>query len=230
MLLLHSSGNFLFSDQAVCLAVVCWITWEGTVVNSCMHKSVGFHIWSSKMDQMCVSVFALGQCVTGECTENKLPIISFSAGLFKCLSASSRRLRRMLTSGCCQFSVHVHLSWISSAEQGPQANIPLIFFHPWFISLASFLSNTWTPPPTAVHRGLKREENVGLSQGTFGLLWLGGRGHGSCGWGSCCLACPFVSLMTLLRKVSCSIQEALRVILPDDGHFPRLKPGGGEMF
>lgn len=147
MLLLHSSGNFLFSDLAVCLAVVCWITWEGTAVNSCMHKSVGFHIWRSKMDQMCVFVFALGQCVTGECTENKLPIIYFSAGLFKCLSASSRRLRRMLASGCCQFSVHVHLSWISSAEHGPQANIPLIFFHPWFISLASFLSNTWTPPP-----------------------------------------------------------------------------------
>lgn len=33
------------------------------------------------------------------------------------------------------------------------------------------------------------------------------------------LAGPFVSLMAWLRKVSCSVQEALGVILLDDGRF-----------
>lgn len=36
--------------------------------------------------------------------------------------------------------------------------------------------------------------------------------------------------MTRPRKVSRSIQEALRVILPDDGCFPQHQPGGREMF
>lgn len=68
-----------------------------------------------------------------------------------------------------------------------------------------------------------------------GYIWsfsdVGGKG--ACSWWlgrvySCCLGSPFVFLMTRPRKVSCSIQKALRVILPDDGCFPSHLPGGGE--
>lgn len=68
-----------------------------------------------------------------------------------------------------------------------------------------------------------------------GYIWsfsdVGGKG--ACSWWlgrvyCCCLGSPFVSLMTRPRKVSCSIQKALRVILPDDGCFPSHSPGGGE--
>lgn len=68
-----------------------------------------------------------------------------------------------------------------------------------------------------------------------GYIWsfsdVGGKR--ACSWWlgrvySCCLGSPFVSLMTRPRKVSCSIQKALRVILPDDGCFPSHLPGGGE--
>lgn len=43
------------------------------------------------------------------------------------------------------------------------------------------------------------------------------------GGSSSCLAWPFVSLMTWLRKV---FQEALRVILPDKGYSPQHYPEG----
>lgn len=62
-----------------------------------------------------------------------------------------------------------------------------------------------------------------------GSLWGRARLHGGggCELFSFCLACPFVSLMTRPCKVSRSIQEALRVVLPDDG--PNSL-GGREMF
>lgn len=113
---------------------------------------------------------------------------------------------------------------ITSAEQWPNANIPVNFsipdlstcLIPFQLGSAAFRSVT--------RQGLRREENHGTHyQARFGVLfWLWGEGGcGSCSWGSSsCLACPFVFLMTWPRKVSHSIQEALRVILPDDGHFP----------
>lgn len=60
----------------------------------------------------------------------------------------------------------------------------------------------------------------------------GGWGEGLCwlllGVFSCCLAGPFVSIMTWPRKVSRPIQETLRVILPDDGRFPPIGGLGGK--
>lgn len=113
------------------------------------------------------------------------------------------------------------VSQITSAEQRPNANIPVNFsipdlstcLIPFQLGSVAFCSVT--------HRGVKREENHGAEPGYIWCASLtGGKGRGSCSWGSSsCLACPFVSLMTWPRKVSRSIQEALRVILPDDGHF-----------
>lgn len=54
--------------------------------------------------------------------------------------------------------------------------------------------------------------------GEGGLVDVGG----GWGWFRLPLAGPFVSLMTWLRKVCPSIQKALRVILPDDGHFAHM--------
>lgn len=110
-----------------------------------MLKSISFHIWSSKMDQMYVFVCAFVQCLTGKCTENKLSNVCFSAGLFKCQPASSRAIERIPASDFCQCSVHVHLSWISSAEQEPQANIPVNFFNPDSFHLLHFSPN-YKPP------------------------------------------------------------------------------------
>lgn len=127
-------------------------------------------------------------------------------------------LRRTLSSDSCQFSIHVRLSWISSVHNQTSPWIFLLrFISPCFVSL-----QLGSPPHLHCHA--LRAEAWGECGSEPGCIWpplTGGRGHGSCGWGSSsCLACPFVSLMTWLRKVSCSIQEALRVILPDDGHPP----------
>lgn len=127
-----------------------------------------------------------------------LPIICFQRGLFKRLSASSRRLGRMLTSDCCQFSIHVHLSWISSAEQWPQANIPVNFRPSPINSPASFLSNL---EALLLHRHALKAEAWGECGSEPQCIWppsrIGGKGtrrYGSCGWGSSsCLAWPFVS-------------------------------------
>lgn len=83
--------------------------------------------------------------------------------------------------------------------------------------------------------GMKNYGEMSACGAERGYIWsfsdVGGKG--ACSWWlgrvySCCLGSPFVSLMTRPRKVSCSIQKALRVILPDDGCFPSHLPGGGE--
>lgn len=144
-----------------------------------MLKSVGFHIWSNKMDQMCVFVWVFVRCRTGKCTENKLFHVCLSAGFFKCPSASSKWLGRMLALDFCQSSVHVHLSWISSAEQGPQANIPVNFFTPDSFHLLHFYPN-WKHPPPAFHCHAWRAEEWGDCWSESGHIWpsslTGGRG------------------------------------------------------
>lgn len=143
-----------------------------------MLKSVGFHIWSSKMDQMCVFVWAFVQSRTGKCTENKLSHVCLSAGPFKCPSASSKWFGRMLALDFCQSSVHVDLSWNSSAEQGPQANIP-VYFSP-LIHFTCFISvQIGSTSPPVFHCHAPRAKAWGECWSEPGHIWpplTGGRG------------------------------------------------------
>lgn len=119
---------------------------------------------------------------------------------------------------------------ITSAEQRPKANIPVNFFHSRFICHLPHSFPTWERPALAPWHAEDRSVRR-IMRHKSGHIWCpsltGGRGRGSWSWGSSsCLACPFVFLMTWLRKVSRSIQKALRVILPDDRHFPHFLPWG----
>lgn len=143
-----------------------------------------------------------------------------------CLSASPKRQWWILARDFCQFSVHISISQITSAQEGANANIPVHFSVPDSFHLPHYFPS-WEHPILLCHALKTKAWGESWARATLHttpLSYLWGMGRGSCSRGSSsCLDCPFVSLMTWLRKV---FHEALRVILPDKGYFPHHYPEG----
>lgn len=229
MLLLCSSEYLLFPDLAVCFALPLWLcacVWSlSSTVNACVC--------------LCMYIMSLGNTHTHTIPA---PLLSSFSVLqvhpwppshlqtsltysMQWLSASPRRQWRMFAQDCYQFQ-HTFSHSDDFRWTAAKCKHPSSFFHSRFIHFIPFQLGSILFCSVA-HRGLgsKRESwwaecLQSFIQATFGVfLWLGGVWQLWLGVFSCCLACLFVSSMTWPSKVRWSIQEALRVILPDDGCF-----------